>query len=226
MKDKSDLLAIMCKYPAPNNGKTRLGETIGFSNAALVSKALLLDLVEQHKHQSYNLVIRAPEQDSKYKTDFKRLLPDVTIHIGGGTSLRGPDSQLWNAFSTYLGQFQRVIALYADTPFVDNSLVSEAFQILKSYDVVIGPDLGDGYYLIGLKMPYDLFTTMPPDRHPYRTKTIEKARELNLSYSLLVPRGDVDRIEDVHLFQEVDNSNWSRTVETLLSLHLLSNEEG
>ena len=219
----ANLLAIACKYPAPGNGKTRLAESIGIVRAAMVSRALLLDLVTSHRGQSYQLMIVAPRQDIAHKEDFQELLPDIPLHITAGADLRGPDSGLWEVFNTYLTLVQKVIVVYADTPLVGPSLVSEAFQDLDYFDVVIGPDMGDGYYLIGMKEPHDLFTALPPDRVPYRTKTIELINKLGLSYRMLDSRTDIDYVEDIAMVQWVDaGCKWSNTIELLVDLNLLS----
>jgi glycosyltransferase A (GT-A) superfamily protein (DUF2064 family) len=212
----------MCKYPVPGNGKTRLAKSIGMVQAASVSRALLLDLIANHRGQSYCLMIIASRQDARHRRDFQNLLPDIPVHIATGAGLRGSESVMWETFNTYLNHFRKVIAIYADTPLVGPSLVNEAFQKLDSFDVVIGPDMGDGYYLIGMKEAYDLFTTLSPDRVPYRAKTIELIGKLGLSYSILDCRADIDYAEDIAMIQWTDaDCKWSRTMKVLVKLNLL-----
>ena len=180
-----------------------------------------MDLVANHHGQSYCLIIIASRQDAQYRQDFQNLLPDIPVHIAAGAGLRGPGSVMWETFNTYLNHFRKVIALYADTPLVGPFLVNEAFQKLDSFDVIVGPDMGDGYYLIGMKKPYDLFTTLPPDRVPYRARTIELVEKLGLSHGLLDRRADIDYVEDVTMIPWTDaDCRWSRTMKILAELNL------
>lgn len=217
----TDLLAVMCKYPSPGHVKTRLGQSIGMDAAAKIAKALLRDLISTHCSQSYCLLIEASPQDKPHRKAFQELIGSIPLHIGSGAKLRGPESQLWAMFRTHLQRFSKVVALYADVPLVGPSLIRRAFQILDWFDVVIGPDLGDGYYLIGMAEPHDLFTPLPSDRTPYRSRTIELAQSLGLSHTLLDPRADLDCLEDMEAIQlKNKNLEWSRTMETLRHLGL------
>ena len=221
----ANLLAIMCRYPVPGNGKSRLAETIGAVQAAMVSRALLLDLIAAHRGQPYGLMIVTPRQDSVHKKDFQDLFPGIHVHITTGAGLRGHKSGLWETFNTYLTRFRKVIALYSDTPMVGPSLVNDAFQKLDYFDVVIGPDTSDGYYLIGMKEANDLFSSLSPNRVPYRTKTIELINKLGLSYSMLDRRTDIDYVQDIAMIQWADvDCKWTRTIEVLVTLDLLCDD--
>ncbi|NUM42982.1 MAG: DUF2064 domain-containing protein [Leptospiraceae bacterium] len=217
----SELLVIICKYPAPGNSKTRLGAKIGNETAAVISQSLLLDVVENHRNQKYSLVVVASERERKFEDDFKKLLPDVPVHFIKGNNLRGVNSHIWEIFSEYLKQFEKVVVLYSDTPFVDSELIKYVFQNLTNHDVVIGPDTSSGYFLIGLKKPYDLFTTLPADRGSYRPETLQLIRQYELDFMLLEPYVDIDELEDIYKIDWQLNKNWRRTHNAIVKLGLI-----
>ncbi|MDP1624345.1 MAG: DUF2064 domain-containing protein [bacterium] len=218
----SELLVVICKYPAPGNSKTRLGKKLGNEIAAVISESLLLDVVENHRNQRYSLIVVASERERIFEEDFKKLLPNVPIHFIKGDNLRGMNSHIWEIFSTYLRQFEKVVVLYSDTPFVDSALINNTFQSLNAFDVVIGPDTSSGYFLIGLKELYDLFTTLPADRGSYCPETLQLAHQNELDFMLLEPHVDIDELEDIFRIDWKSKNNWHRTRNAIRDLGLIS----
>lgn len=219
-----ELLVIICKYPAPGNSKTRLAEKIGSENAALISKSLLLDVIENHKNQQYSLIVIASERDRIFKEDFCKLIPDLPIRFVEGDKLRGSSSILLEIFSTYLKQFEKVVVIYSDTPFIDSIIVNNAFQNLNSVDLVIGPERSSGYFLIGLKEPHDLFSSLLADRGSYRSETLQLAQQYSLTFKLLEPLIDIDELEDIFEIEWKTKNGWGKTRDTIHNLGLISND--
>lgn len=194
---------------------------MGMNPAAKLSRAMLLDIVENHKFQSYDVIIEASASDARFLTAFKQLLPKVSIRVGNGRSLRGENSILLDTFFHHLKNYHKVIAIYSDTPNIGVYLIEKAFSFLNKYDVVIGPDKGVGYYLIGMNKPHDFFTPFNRDRGSYFNETIDLIKKAGLSSILLEKRRDIDTVEDITKIQW-DNlkENWSQTVYILRELGL------
>ena len=75
--------------------------------------------------------------------------------------------------------------------------------MFETYDLVLGPALDGGYYLIGLKrMVPDIFVGIPWSTERVLGLTKEKAANLGLKIALLPPWRDVDRIEDLQALIE------------------------
>lgn len=218
----TNLLAIVSKYPAPGIVKTRLGEVIGMERAADLAKAMLLDLIDNHLGQSYDLSLET--NDVKHLPASRQLVPYIPVREVSGELLRGPNSMLLDIFTYHLQHYQKVIVVCADTPMVGKALIEDAFHDLDSYDVVIGHDLGPGYYLIGMKKLYDLFTSLKEGkdkRRPYYQETLAIIHRLGLKYKLVESRLDVDIIEDLHLVQwSTQEGDWARTVRLLRAFDL------
>lgn len=224
---KSNLLVIMSKVPKPGNVKSRLAKDLGEHNAALIMKSLLIDMINVHSEGEYELQLCAPVKDKKYEDYLLKIIPDVELIFLKGNELRGESSQLWEVFNANLTQFKKVIAVYADTPFVTKSIISLAFASLDNNDVIIGPDQGVGYYLIGMKKPVDIFTTLSKERTPYLQNTLMLLDNNNIEYALTDKLHDIDLLEDIAAIKWCENKGnvfWAETFKTLVSLGLLKQE--
>jgi glycosyltransferase A (GT-A) superfamily protein (DUF2064 family) len=95
---------------------------------------------------------------------------------------------------------RRAIIIGTDIPGIDRSLVVEAFAGLGSHDVVLGPAMDGGYYLIGTRRPQPgLFRGIAWSTPAVLAQTRARARALGLSVRLLGPLRDVDTARDAGL---------------------------
>jgi len=96
--------------------------------------------------------------------------------------------------------FTRVVAVGTDIPGLDVSIMDRAFRLLEKTDVVIGPAMDGGYYLIGLSEEHPaLFLDIPWGSGKVMEATRNAAWRNGLSITSLKPLRDIDRPED--LFQ-------------------------
>jgi hypothetical protein len=75
--------------------------------------------------------------------------------------------------------------------------IDEAFDALKSHDLVLGPSTDGGYWLIGLKKLAHLFDGMQWGSSSVFDKTVTAARAQGLSVHVLPPLTDMDTGEVV-----------------------------
>ena len=79
------------------------------------------------------------------------------------------------------------------------TVYQEAFAILGRYDVVLGPALDGGYYLVGLTRPTEgLFAGIPWSTDQVLAVTQQQAKTLGMSVGLTATWRDVDTIADLH----------------------------
>jgi glycosyltransferase A (GT-A) superfamily protein (DUF2064 family) len=208
---KGELLIIASKFPAVGEVKTRLAQSVEPEQAAAVGRAILEDLAENHRGQpSYRLVI---ETDKKERVeDFKTMIKGVEVHAGMGKDLRGVDSKTYEIFKLYLSGNDKVIMISSDTPMIDTELIVNAFRLMDSVDVVLGPDGGGGYYLIGMSKPYDFFTSLSGGRGPYFDGTLKLAEKAGLRCGLTETLTDIDYVDDIkRLDLDRLEGGWPRT---------------
>jgi len=89
------------------------------------------------------------------------------------------------------------VIIGTDCPGVSRHLIHQAFTALGRRDVVLGPALDGGYYLIGLAAPQAaLFRGISWSTGTVAAQTGTRAHSLGLSCHLLRPLRDVDTARD------------------------------
>jgi uncharacterized protein len=189
-----DVVALLAKAPVPGRVKTRLAQEVGDEAAAALARAMLLDLVREHEEREYDLVVACKEGELAYMTD---VLGSTTILETEGSELRGPSSALLGLFGSLLGRYRRAVVLCADTPFATCGRVRHALSQLGAADLVVGPGVTGGYYLIGMQRLIDVFSDHRAGRYPYLGQTLVRAESLGVRYRVVGPEWDVDTVEDV-----------------------------
>jgi len=90
--------------------------------------------------------------------------------------------------------------LGADSPTLPVQFVEDAFQALLTYDVVIGPAMDGGYYLIGLgPSRVRIFDDIPWSTSRVLEATIARIRAASVRLALLAPWYDIDTLDDWHM---------------------------
>lgn len=97
---------------------------------------------------------------------------------------------------------QRVVIIGTDCPDLSAEIVTSAFAELERHDVVLGPAADGGYYLIALRAPArELFSGIDWGTDRVYEQTISRAREAGLSVASLEVLEDVDRPEDLAVWE-------------------------
>jgi rSAM/selenodomain-associated transferase 1 len=191
-----DALIIFTKAPIPGEVKTRLCPPLVPDEAATLHGSLVLDVLERTRLSGIDrYVAGAPAADHVF---FKILEARHDVKL---LSQQGADlgARMQHAFSAVLDYgYQKAVLIGTDVPVLSGSLVSEAFALLESHDVVLGPALDGGYYLIGLtRLVPDLFMDMAWSSDRICAVTQDRARSLGLRVALLPSHRDLDTVDDV-----------------------------
>ncbi len=98
----------------------------------------------------------------------------------------------------------KTIIIGSDCPGIDAPLLQTAFAHLNEVDLVLGPALDGGYYLIGLRrfIP-QLFKNINWGTSQVLQQTIDIAQTLGISSTHLAPLADVDRPEDLEVWNNL-----------------------
>jgi rSAM/selenodomain-associated transferase 1 len=200
-------LAVFAKAPVPGQVKTRLCPPLTPDEAATLHGSFVLDTLERTKAAT-----------AQFKLPFDRYLacaPSSThlffkiMEERQGVKLIdqiGDDlgTRMNRTFETLFTQgYKHALIVGTDVPSLPLEHYKEALALLDSHDLVLGPALDGGYYLIGLNRPVpDLFTGIPWSTDQVLNLTQEKASTLRLKVALLAPWRDVDTIEDLQALVE------------------------
>jgi rSAM/selenodomain-associated transferase 1 len=190
-------LVVLAKSPRPGRVKTRLCPPLSLTDAARLHEAFLQDTVERLRSLGRVQLVCA------YTPPEDRAFFEATCH--GAVLLPQGDGDLGerlrSVFATLAAQgFGRIVAIGADTPALPLDHVREAFTLLDDgrIDMVLGPALDGGYYLIGLRAPRaELFADMPWSTDRVFAETHRRAGALGLLVGDLPARADVDTFADL-----------------------------
>jgi len=186
--------AIFAKCPRPGRVKTRLAHALSPEGACALAATMLDDLVGRLaplSGQEFHLVIDPPEERSWFEERY----PGVGLAIQSGADL---GSRLGRWFDTALEDHPHAVVIGADCPALPGATVREAHSTLAAgADVVLAPDRGGGYALVGLRRRAPELFDVPMSRADNLERTLDRARELGLEVRLLPPVRDVDHPVDL-----------------------------
>ena len=189
----------MARYPEPGQVKTRLARVIGVEPAAALYRAFLSDIEMRFAGGPRVLVWMYEPPDAPFSS---LLTPGSLCLPQAGTDL---GARMLHCFERLLAPkepgdelaFDRVIMIGADVPHVRDSCIAEADERLGDHDVVLGPSVDGGYYLIALRRPVDLFSSIEMGTPRVLEQTVAAVRRAGLKLHLLPFDFDVDEAEDV-----------------------------
>jgi uncharacterized protein len=200
-------LVIFAKAPVPGQVKTRLCPPLTADEAATIHGSFVLDTLERTKAAVTRLKLQADR--------YLACAPSSTLAFfkimeeRQGVSLieqEGEDlgARMNRACETlFLRGHKQVVIVGTDVPSLPLDYYRQALDLLEHHDVVVGPALDGGYYMIGLKKVLPgLFQDIPWSTDRVLTITREKAIGMGLRIALLPEWRDVDTIDDLRLLIE------------------------
>ncbi|MEO1402263.1 MAG: TIGR04282 family arsenosugar biosynthesis glycosyltransferase [Cyanobacteria bacterium J06635_1] len=201
-------LILFTRYPEAGKTKTRLIPHLGEEQAACLQRQMTEHIVTEMQQVSVNcspsLEVHfaggSHDQMATWLGDHLCYLPQASGDLG---------MRMSQAFSQgFQDGMQRVVMIGADCPDVTSNLLAQAFQSLESFDIVLGPALDGGYYLIGLSEACrdayaGLFQGIDWGTAQVFEQTVAIARRLNLTLTALTPLNDIDRPEDLAIWENI-----------------------
>jgi uncharacterized protein len=191
-------LIIFTRYPEPGTTKTRLIPVLGEVGAANLQKQMTQQTISQVKELQkiarVSLEVRFTGGNLKKMHNW---LGNDLLCVSQGEGDLGTriERSLVNAFNQ---NAEQVIIIGTDCPDLNSQILTTAFQQLEVFNLVLGPALDGGYYLIGLQQPIgELFTNIHWGTAQVLAQTVEIAQNLHLSIGYLQPLADIDRPEDI-----------------------------
>jgi len=189
-------LGVFATAPIPGRVKARLAVDVGPSTAAEVYWRVGRKVVAATVGSGYRTTVWfTPPTEASFVREWLdglgrvELRPQVSGTLG---------ARLAAAFASHFADgARRVVLTGSDSPGVDRRLVAEAFNALGAYDVVLGPAVDGGYYLIGLVAPQPaLFRAIPWGTAAVLAQTRARIAESGMRLRLLKPLRDVDTARD------------------------------
>ena len=108
-----------------------------------------------------------------------------------------------DAFRAMLAEGSAAVIVGTDCPALDPNILVEAFNSLRTHDLVLGPASDGGYYLIGLrKLSPGLFEGISWGTDVVLAETRSRAEVLGLSVRELAILDDVDEPKDLAVWEQ------------------------
>jgi uncharacterized protein len=196
-----ECLIIFTRYPEPGKTKTRLIPVLGAEGAATLQRKM----TEQKLAEVKQLQAAYPLS--------------VEVHFAGGTEQLMQEwlgsslvyrhqsegdlgYRMASAFqASFDAGMNAVVLIGTDCPDLNAPLIAEAFQALRQHDLVLGPAIDGGYYLIGLRrLIPELFTGICWSTVEVLQQTLSIAQRLELNVATLPLLSDIDRPEDLSVW--------------------------
>jgi hypothetical protein len=198
-------IIIFTRYPEPGLVKTRLIPALGATGAA-----------ELHRQMTEHTLVQVQQLQQL------RSSVGVEIHFSGRQGQA--EMQAWlgsnwgyhqqsqgdlgdRLIQALITSFQAgidsVLVMGTDCPALTAELMADALNQLQTHDLVLGPATDGGYYLIGLRsLVPELFRNIPWGTDTVFQRTVAIAQQLHLSIAYLPPLDDVDRPEDLAVWEK------------------------
>ncbi len=186
-------LIIFIKNPVPGKVKTRLAVNIGNKKAYVVYKNLLNKTIKNvsdldvKKEVWYSEFIDRQDHIDPKKFDKKK------------QKGRNLGERMSTAFtSVFNNGFGKAVIIGSDCPELTAEVIEEAYAKLDESDLVLGPSMDGGYYLLGMKKNHsELFTGIEWSTETVYKSTVQKAELLNLTIATLPVLNDIDTLDDL-----------------------------
>lgn len=195
---KAQRLIVFTRYPEAGKAKTRLIPALGEQGAADLSRRMTEHAVRMAREVPTSLELRF---DGAGVEKMKAWLGNEWSYVSQGNGDLG--ERMKRAFQeTFRQGVNKAVVIGTDCPGLTAKLVQTAFAALDSNDMVLGPAADGGYYLIGLKKNVpELFDGIPWGTENVFLETLARAKEAGCSVAFLETLNDVDRPDDIDVWE-------------------------
>lgn len=192
-----DLILVFVRNPELGKVKTRLSKTIGDRDALKIYTILLNHTESVINSNSADKVVYYSEEiqqnDLWSETLYQKKLQ------------KGPDlgARMQHAFETaFKDLYEKVVIVGSDLYDLNPTHIEDALKALETHDLVLGPSLDGGYYLLGMKELHSaVFKNKLWGTDSVLGSTLKDLQPQNVK--LLDALNDIDTFEDLKAHPEL-----------------------
>ncbi len=223
IKNQETCILLFVKYPEKGKVKLRLSVDINEDIVKELYRCFVQDTLATIKKIDSQLFICFSPVEAQKK--FQKWLGSTLLFLPQNGADLG--ERMKNSFTdVFTKGFQRAVLVGSDSPDLPEKYIEQALSILKTQDIVLGPTIDGGYYLIGFNkntFTSGVFEDIPWGNQMVFQKTSMKIKQAHRSLGLLPVWSDVDTIADLkHLIQRAENTSFksSQTMTYLRKCHM------
>ncbi len=199
-----ECLIVFTRYPIPGQTKTRLIPALGAVGASNLHRQMTEHTLAQVRQlRADGVAIEIHYAGAETDRELADWLGADLVYRSQGDGDLGERMVLSIETALQAGH-DRVIIIGTDCPGLNPEILQLAFQQLRDRDLMLGPAIDGGYYLIGMQrfIP-ELFVGISWGTSAVRQQTIEIATKLGLSLGDLPLLADIDRPEDLPIWEQL-----------------------
>jgi rSAM/selenodomain-associated transferase 1 len=223
IKNQETCILLFVKYPEKGKMKVRLSVDINEDIIQELYRYFVQDTLTIVKKIDSQLFICFFPVEAQKK--FQKWLGSTLLFLSqNGVNL---GERMKNSFTdVFTKGFRRAILIGSDSPNLPKRYIEQAFSILQTQDIVLGPTIDGGYYLIGFNtntFTPSVFEDISWGNQTVFQETMMKIKQAHRSFGLLPIWSDVDTIADLkHLIQQAENTSFksSQTMTYLRKNHI------
>jgi rSAM/selenodomain-associated transferase 1 len=208
---KENAFILFLKYPKRGCVKTRLADALGHDLAYELYLCFLADIAAMTHHVNAQTMIVYSGPTGMSFPDF----PGAKCLLQRGSDI---GERMHFAFQDVFALgFERCVLVGSDIPDLPAGMINDAFEILRSVDMVLGPSTDGGYYLVGCRpdsLRPSVFSGIPWSTASVFSETLKRITEAGLESAELPPWSDIDELADLRKFYE-RNSNPTSTSQVI-----------
>lgn len=194
-------LVIMTRIPIPNKTKTRLMTILSPEECAEIHRSFLKDIVETSSKLDRETDIYLFYSDEGPVSVIDDIVgEEMTVLPQRGENL---GEKMRNIFADLFERgYSKVVLMGADIPEVSREDLDKAFGELTLKDLVFGPTLDGGYYLVGMKQLHEMIfdPKIKWGTPEVFQETLEILKRSGVEVGLIRAHEDIDTKEDLREF--------------------------
>jgi rSAM/selenodomain-associated transferase 1 len=199
---KENALILFLKYPKRGEVKTRLAATLGDDFAYRLYQCFLADAATMTRHVNAQTVMVYSGPAGVTFPGFSGVpcLEQRGRNIG--------ERMYFALLDVFALGFERCVLIGSDIPDLPAGMINDAFEILRSVDIVLGPGTDGGYYLMGCRqdtLRESVFAEIPWSTQAVFSETLKRIATAGLESAELQPWSDIDDLDDLKKFYERNN---------------------
>lgn len=201
----SKAVIVFTRVPIAYATKTRLMPYFNGQQCAKLHECMLKDILKQCEDSGADVRIYYTPKGHKEK--LTALLGTKYAYFEQrGDSL---GEKMENAFADTFSEGYKACLLFGtDVPDLKAKDMKAAFGMLKVKDIVFGPSLDGGYYLIGMKRPEPLaFLGKDYGHGSVLENTLASLRKCHITYGMIRAQQDIDEKKDVEKYRRYGRQN-------------------